>query len=840
MTIKYPASEIEAKWQKAWSERKTYSVDIEKATKPFYNLMMFPYPSAEGLHVGNMYAFTGTDIYGRFKRMQGFDVFEPIGLDGFGIHSENYAFKVGKHPVEQAKRSEKNFYRQLSLIGCMYDWTRTIETYDPQYYRWTQWLFVEMFRHGLAYRAKAEVNWCPSCKTVLADEQVIEGKCERCGNIVEKRSLEQWFFRITAYAGKLLENIPSLKWSEKVLIAQKNWIGKKEGINITYPVVDEKGTHIGEVSCFTTRPDTNYGATFVVLAPEHPFISTLARVIKKEKADAIGQYITATTKMSPEDRIAQGRKKTGIATGLYCLNQLTGYTMPLYVSDFVVMGVGTGAVVGVPGHDLRDFEFAQVMKIPAVRVVVGPDGDTSEITKPEQVQEDAGTMIHSEFLDGMVIADAITAMMNYLEKKGWGKRVVTYHLRDWLISRQRYWGPPIPMIYCQTCEQKGKGERSDMPGWYTVADKDLPVELPVIDDYKPGDDGIAPLAKHKEFYETLCPGCGGKAVRETDVSDTFLDSSWYFLRYPSVGVNGAPFDKTFTKKWLPVTMYTGGAEHSVLHLMYSRFIWMCLYDWGYFDFSAKGRPALGWEEPFPNFFAHGLVIKDGAKMSKSKGNVVNPDEYIKLYGTDALRMYLMFMGPFSEGGDFRDSGMEGMARWVGRIWRIATSSLEAGTDVVASDIVIKSLHKTIRKVGEDTDKRHYNTAIAATMEFTNLVADEGGSLTIPMLKAFLLILAPYAPHLTEELWSRLGGKFSIHHQPWPTYDPAKLVEETIPVVIQVNGKLRDTLQIDVESASNQEKIEATARSSEKVQKFIKDQTVRKVIFVPARLINFVI
>ena len=525
MTNKYNHNEIEAKWQKAWSEQKTDVIDPTQAKKPFYNLMMFPYPSAEGLHVGNMYAFTGTDIYGRFMRLQGFDVFEPIGLDGFGIHSENYAFKVGKHPVEQAKRSEKNFYRQLSVTGSMYDWSRTVETYDPKYYRWTQWLFVQMFRHGLAYRATAEVNWCPSCKTVLADEQVIEEKCERCGNIVTKRALEQWFFRITAYAGKLLENIPSLKWSNKVLIAQEHWIGKKEGINITYPVFDEKDNAVGEIICFTTRPDTNYGATFVVLAPEHPFISDVKRVLKKEHADAVLRYSEQAKKASSQDRIAQGRKKTGVPTGLYCINQLTGYKMPLYVSDFVVMGVGTGAVVGVPGHDTRDFEFAGVMGIPVKRVVVGSDGDKGEITTIEQVQEESGTMINSDFLDGMPIRDAIGAMMDHLEKKGWGKRITTYHLRDWLISRQRYWGPPIPMIRCTNCEKSGKGERSDMPGWYTVAEDKLPVELPHIEDYKPGDDGVVFLAKHKEFYEILCPGCGGAVTCETDVSDTFLDSS---------------------------------------------------------------------------------------------------------------------------------------------------------------------------------------------------------------------------------------------------------------------------------------------------------------------------
>lgn len=937
----YPHQQIEAKWQKEWSAKGIYTIDVQRATKPFYNLMMFPYPSAEGLHVGNMYAFTGTDIFGRFKRMQGYDVFEPIGLDGFGIHSENYALKVGRHPIEQAKRSQENFYRQLHMIGSMYDWTRTVETYDPSYYKWTQWLFVQMFRHGLAYRATAEVNWCPSCKTVLADEQVIEGKCERCGNIVSKKALEQWFFKITAYAGKLLENISSLKWSEKVLIAQRNWIGKKEGINITYQVVDEKNTTVGEVTCFTTRPDTNYGATFVVLAPEHPFISQIQSALKKNRADAIGRYIEKVKTTSHDDRIAQGRKKTGVDTGLYCVNPLTGYRMPLYIADFVLMDFGTGAVVGVPAHDERDYAFAKEFGLPIRKVVdwnselhvlvakqfvidtfvskitstgsffeertdgyaVVAGADRSEevmkilqssfidskafaqvdgihkglVTKDRIItQKDAcatfisehhnnlksiwpidpdaypfcftgdGVLVNSGNLDGKTSTEAIGAMMDYLEKKGWGKRETTYHLRDWLISRQRYWGPPIPMIRCKTCETNGKGERADMPGWYTVPEKQLPVELPNIPDYKPGDDGVAPLAKHKEFYETTCPGCGGKAVRETDVSDTFLDSSWYFLRYPSTRAatkDTLPFDPKITKKWLPVSLYTGGAEHSVLHLMYSRFVTMALKDWGYIDF----------EEPFPEFYAHGLVIKDGAKMSKSKGNVVNPDEYIKLYGTDALRMYLMFMGPFSDGGDFRDAAMEGMFRWVGRVWRMATISLEAGTPIAVSDKCIKTLHRLVKKVGEDTEKRHYNTAIAAMMEFTNLVTDEGGTLPIDLLQTFLLVLAPFAPHVTEELWSRCNTSkvhdpesksgqtnWSIHQQHWPSYDKKYLTEDAVMMVVQVNGKLRDSVQIDVESASIQEKVEAISKSSEKVQKYLDGVNVRKIIFVPGRIINFVV
>ncbi len=823
---KVPHAQIEAKWQRYWFETKQDVVDIDNAKKPYFNLMMFPYPSAEGLHVGNMYAFTGSDIFGRFMRMQGNDVFEPIGLDGFGIHSENFALKIGRHPKEHAVISEKNFYKQLHTIGAMFDWSRTVETYNPNYYLWTQWLFTKMFEHGLAYRGKAPVTWCGSCKTVLSDEQCIDDACERCGNKVENKSLEQWFFRITAYAVKLLENSFGLDWSEKVRVAQQNWIGKKEGINLRYDVVDEQGKKVNEVTCFTTRPDTNFGATFVVIAPEHPLLAEIINLVPEEKKADISRYIQQAKTKTKEERIVEGREKSGVFTGLYCLNHLTKYKMPLYVSDFVVMSVGTGVVVGVPGHDKRDFEFAKKFKLSIKRVVVAKDGDKSEVTKLEQVQEEEGIMINSGFLDGLDIHAATQKIMDYFEEKGWGKKTVTYHLRDWLISRQRYWGPPIPLVYCQACKKLGKGERKEMPGWWSVPENDLPVLLPHIQDYKPGDDGVAPLAKHQEFYETKCPGCGAQAVRETDVSDTFLDSSWYFLRYPFVNRDGSlPWDPEIMKKWLPVHMYTGGAEHSVLHLMYSRFVCMALHDWGYLNF----------EEPFAKFFAHGLVIKDGAKMSKSKGNVVNPDEYIRLYGADALRLYLMFMGPFSEGGDFRDASMEGMARWVGRIWRMVQNH----TDKKQPEVE-KTLHRLVKKVTEDLEKRRYNTAIAAMMEFTNLVADKGGKLSGEDLATFLKLLAPLAPFLTEELWERSGGKFSIHQQLWPSFDASMLTEDTVQIIVQVNGKLRDTLAVQIQKSKDQKEIEKLAQASPKVSKYLFGQTIKKVIFVPGKLMNFVI
>jgi len=845
-TDRFDHAAAERKWQKVWDETHLNVVDLERSNNPFYNLMMFPYPSAEGLHIGNMYAFTGSDIYGRFKRMRGYDVFEPIGLDGFGIHSENFSLKIGRHPMDHAWITQEHFYDQLHQIGAMFDFTRTLNTYDSEYYHWTQWLFVKLFKAGLAYRAKALVNFCPSCKTVLADEQVLPGGgegscgvCERCGNEVEKRALEQWFFRITAYAEKLLENIPKLHWPEKVKGAQTNWIGKKTGISITYPVVTGDGSRVGEVTCFTTRPDTNFGATFVVVAPEHQMVHSILEMshISADVKKKIQAYVAQSKATTSQERSADVKKKTGVCTGLYCLNQLNTYKMPLYISDFVISGFGTGAVVGVPGHDVRDFQFAKAYGLPVNRVVVGGDGDTSPIIKEEQVQEDEGVMVNSGFLDGLDIHAATEKMMGYLESKGWGKRVVMYHLRDWLISRQRYWGPPIPMIFCQHCACAGKGEQSGMLGWYSVPEEQLPVLLPRIDDYKPSSDGVAPLSKHKEFFDTVCPCCQNPAVRETDVSDTFLDSSWYFLRYPSLLTASAdqkPFDPVITKKWLPVHMYTGGAEHSVLHLLYSRYITMVLRELGYVSF----------DEPFAQFFAHGLIIKEGAKMSKSKGNVVNPDEYIATYGADAIRLYLMFIGPFSMGGDFRDTGMEGMSRWVGRVWRVILHSLEHTGPT--EERVRLMLEKTIAKVTDDMEKRRYNTAIATLMELVNTIMEEGGVLGQPELKKMILLLAPFAPFMTEEAWNRVNGREiytdsgdSVHRQSWPPYDPKILSTEDVTIIIQINGKVRDTMIIPSADADNRQLIEEKSRVSGKIRSYL-TAPVKKVIFVPKKLINFVV
>lgn len=847
--VRLHPAEYESKWQKKWEEAKTFSPDLKNAKKPYYNLMMFPYPSAEGLHVGNMYAFTGVDVHGRFKRMQGYDVFEPIGLDGFGIHSENYALKVNKHPKEQAKVSEANFYRQLRAIGNGFDWEHHVETYDPNYYKWTQWIFIQMFKHGLAYRSKAEVNWCPGCKTVLADEQVIDGKCERTGDIVIKKDLEQWFFRITEYVEELLQNTykSSFNWPNKVKIGQQKWIGKKEGINITYKVEGSDKT----VTVWTSRPDTNFGATFIVISPEHPDIMTLTQEAQKSSVE---NYIKESQSKSKEERLADGRKKTGAFTGSYAINALNGYKMPIWVSDFVLMDVGTGAVVGVPGHDLRDFEFASAFKIPIVRVVVGTDGDTSEITDPSQVQELSGKMINSQFLDGLDIHTATQKMLDHMEAKGWGKRETHYHLRNWLISRQRYWGAPIPMIYCATCAVQNKSwfdtdsnsnvskeRRQEMKGWFPVEDKDLPVLLPDVENWRPTATSRGPLAGVPSFYETKCPNCGGKAERETDVCDTFLDSSWYFLRYPSTESSNEVFDKEIIKKWLPVTSYIGGAEHTVLHLLYARFVWMALKDWGYIDLeNEKETDFYNPREPFQRFFAHGLIIKDGAKMSKSKGNVVVPDQYIGLYGADTLRTYLMFLGPFEGGGDFRDTGIAGMYKWLSRVNRLVH---DVKKDAKTSDAAARILAKTIKGVTDGMERLLYNTAIARMMECTNWWMEHESEVSVDFVEAFLKLLAPFAPFMTEELFQKLKGSseyHSIHHEAWPIFDASLLHEDTITVVFQINGKLRDSAQILVKDASDKALLEKIARESKTMQKWIEGKEIKKVIVVPGKLVNFVI
>ncbi|WP_396221863.1 leucine--tRNA ligase [Gemmatimonas sp.] len=801
----YSPALVEPKWRARWAERGTNEAALDTAARPFYALMMFPYPSAEGLHVGNLFAFTGSDISARYHRLLGHDVFQPLGYDAFGIHSENYALKVGAHPMELTPKNVANFQRQLERAGLMVDWRQRVDTSRPDYYKWTQWVFLQLYKQGLAYKKAAAVNWCPTDMTVLANEQVEGGLCERCGTAVEQRFLEQWFFRISAYAERLLNNLEWLDWSPITKSAQKNWIGRSEGAELSFRV----GGHEDRVTVFTTRPDTIFGATYLVLAPEHPLVATLTTDAQR---DAVRGYQDATTK---QDLIARksSKDKTGVFTGAYAVNPATGANIPIWIADYVLMQYGTGAIMAVPGHDERDFEFAQRFELPIVRVVAGPDdaADTP-LGDAAYTDDEHGRLVNSGAFDGQLVADAKLSVTEWLTAGGHGSKVVNFRLHDWCISRQRYWGPPIPIIYCDAC------------GTVPVPESQLPVELPFIPDFKPDDSGVSPLARYEDWYRVPCPTCGAPARRETDVSDTFLDSAWYFLRYPSATRSDVAFDAERTTRWLPVDSYIGGNEHAVLHLLYSRFVTMVMKDAGHIDF----------EEPFTRFRAHGMIIREGAKMSKSKGNVINPDVYMEEWGADAFRMYLMFLGPYEEGGDFRDQGISGVRRFLDRLW---ASVRDASTTGAPDANVVRQLHRTIKKVGEDTASLSYNTAIAAMMECLNHVRSGDRPVHREEVLPLVQLVSAYAPHFAEECWELLGHTGSVFDAGWPTFDPSMLVDNEVDLVVQVNGKVRGKLRVAVDVT--QEAAMAAAMADAGIAKFAVGE-IKKVIFVPKRLLNIVV
>jgi len=820
----YDPAAIERKWQERWEVRGTNHTDLVAGVRPFYALMMFPYPSAEGLHVGNLFAFTGNDIYGRFQRLQGHTVFEPLGYDAFGIHSENFALKVGTHPADLIPRNIDNFRRQLKRSGLMVDWRHELSTTDPEYYRWTQWLFLQLYERGLAYKKRAAVNWCPNDKTVLANEQVINGECERCGAKVEQRFLEQWFFRITDYAGRLLANLEHLDWSESTKQAQRNWIGRSDGAEITFRIQDleeltgaatiasgltgEFTAESTDIAVFTTRPDTIFGATYLVLAPEHPLVDSFTT---DEYRDEVAAYKRRSAK---QDLVARkvSKEKTGVFTGSFAINPATQAPIPIWIADYVLMEYGTGAIMAVPGHDERDFEFANACNLPIVRVVA-PHGshDTRPPSAPFTDTDDV-RLVNSGRFTGLGIGEGKQRIIEWLAEQGHARGVVNYRLHDWCISRQRYWGPPIPIIYCEKC------------GTVPVPEQDLPVVLPYVEDFKPDDTGISPLARVESWYRVACPSCGGQARRETDVSDTFLDSAWYFLRYPSTEFDEVPFDTELTKKWLPVTSYIGGNEHAVLHLLYSRFVTMVLHDAKQIDF----------EEPFTRFRAHGMIVRDGAKMSKSRGNVVNPDEYIERWGADTFRTYLMFLGPYEEGGDFRDQSIAGVRRFLDRIW----SSIERATEVGAPDPqVMRKLHQTIKKVSDDLPVLSYNTAIAAMMEYLNVVRRSERQAHRAELEPLVQLVSPFAPHVAEELWERFGHTESIFDAGWPEFDASLAAEELATLAVQVSGKTRGTIQVPV--GATQDVVVDAAMADAGIAKFVTGPP-KKIVFVPGRLLNLVV
>ena len=831
MANRYQPQEFEKKWVEEWEKTGVYKVhkvikSIKSESKKQYVLAMFPYPSGAGLHVGHVRNYTGTDVVARYFRMNGHSVLHPMGWDAFGLPAENAAVKAKKNPMDMVPEHIATFKKQMKSLGFSYDWDREFTTTDPNYYKWTQWLFIQFYKMGLLYKKNAPINYCPKCKTGLAEEEVLaDGTHERCGNKIEKRDLPQWVFKITKYADRLLSDLEGLDWPKGILEMQRNWIGKKEGININYKVKDSSEV----ITCFTTRPDTNFGATFIVLAPEHEFVRKIlnqkSQITNKSK---IQKYIEEATSKTEMERGAEGKKKTGVFTGFYAINNLNGKEIPIWISDFVLSGFGTGAVVGVPGHDLRDFEFAKEFGIDIIRVVVGKDGDKSGITKKEQVQEEGGVMINSEFLDGLDIHVATKKIMDYFEEKGWGKRVTTYHLRDWIFSRQRYWGEPIPMVNCEKC------------GWQPLPETELPLKLPYVKSYEPTESGESPLSVISEFVNTKCPKCGGKAQRETDTMPNWAGSCWYFIRFSQMkneklkmkNLEEEWLNLTKNNKLLPVDWYLGGAEHAVLHLLYSRFWVKALYDLKLLDF----------KEPFLRLRNQGMILaEDHRKMSKSLGNVINPDDVVKEFGADALRIYEMFMAPFNQEISWATKSLQGSYRFMKRVWDLFQNYVGNKNFCSLQDenkqLVIK-LQKTIRKVTSDISEVKFNTSIAIMMEFLNDYEKNPQGLSKENAKKFLQILSPFAPFMTEEIWRNVfGEKESIHISSWPTVF-GEIIEEEIILPVQVNGKLRATIKLLNNNLSETD-VANRLLKDEKIKKYITGKP-KKIIYIPGKIINFII
>jgi leucyl-tRNA synthetase len=815
MPGKYDPQEIEKKWQQKWAEDRLYEVGEDDPRPKWYALTMFPYTSGD-LHIGHWYPMAPSDVHARYKRMNGYNVLQPMGFDAFGLPAENAAIRRGIHPFTWTMQNIDNMRRQLKSIGATYDWSREVITCLPDYYKWTQWFFLKLYEKDLAYRAKAPVNWCPNCQTVLANEQVVgEGVCERCGTPVIRRDLEQWFFRITSYADELLD-FDGIDWPERIKIMQRNWVGKSQGTEISFGL-DHPGVKEKEIRVFTTRPDTTFGVTFMVLAPEHPLVEKLTSPDKKAEVEA---YIARSRRLSEIERLSTEKEKDGVFTGAYCINRLNGDRVPIWIADYVLLSYGTGAVMAVPAHDERDFAFAKKYDLP-IPVVIAPPGWKGKALKEAYIEP--GTMVNSGQFDGLPSEEGIDAVSLFLEEQGWGKRTVSYRLRDWLISRQRYWGAPIPIVYCEKC------------GTVAVPEEDLPVLLPEDAEFKPT--GESPLKYNEKFVNTTCPRCSSPAKRETDTMDSFMCSSWYFLRYVSPDYEAAAFDSEKVKYWLPVDLYTGGAEHAVMHLLYVRFFTKAIRDMGLIDFG----------EPFLKLFNQGHIIAGKQKMSKSRGNVVTPDEYVSELGADVVRVYLMFIGPWEQGGEWDDSGISGISRWLNRVWNLVLDGYKqkSGGDRKQAEVeLVRVTHQTIRKVTEDIERIHFNTMIAALMEYSNYLGKvkEAGTVSpsawAESIRTILLLLAPSAPHITEELWQKIGYDHSIHNQGWPQWDEALTREEEITLVVQVNGKLRDRVTVPI--SISEDEARKLAAEQPKVQSYLEGREVVRVIYIPGRLVNIVV
>lgn len=821
MLDRYDFSSIEKKWQKKWEEEDAFKVTEDESKEKYYVLEMFPYPSGK-LHMGHVRNYSIGDVLARFKRMKGFNVLHPMGWDSFGLPAENAAIKHDVEPSVWTWENISEMRKQLKELGLSYDWDREVATCHPDYYKWMQWIFIQFYKKGLAYKKENPVNWCPSCQTVLANEQVVDGKCERCGTVVGKKELSQWYFKITDYAERLLDNLDKLPgWPNKVKLMQKNWIGKSMGAEVTFEIEGfDKGMDI-----FTTRPDTLYGVTYMVMAPEHPYLKEL--VAGSEYEEPVAAYVDKVQHMSDIERTSTANEKTGQFTGRYAINPLNGKRVPIFISDYVLMDYGTGAIMAVPAHDQRDFDFAKKFDLDIIPVVESEDPDIDVYDLKEAFAAE-GRMINSDMFDGMNNKEAIVKITDYLEEKGIGKKSINYKLRDWLISRQRYWGTPIPMIYCEDC------------GWVPEKEENLPVMLPT--DVEFTGKGESPLATSKTFRDTVCPVCGKPARRELDTMDTFLDSSWYFLRYCDARNEEKPFDKDKIKYWMNVDQYIGGVEHAILHLMYARFFQMALYDLG----------LVTTEEPFKNLLTQGMVIKDGAKMSKSLGNVVSPAEIIEKYGADTARLFILFAAPPERELDWSDQGVEGSFRFINRVYRIVYEfSQKYGNTPESYKVENESdksmaywMNYAIKKVSDDIGERfNFNTAISTIMEMVNEMyrykeGDVNEGLYGAAIKNLVIMMAPFTPHVAEEMWEHLGFEGSVHDQKWPEYDEEALVKDTIEIVVQMNGRIKEKLNIA--GGLSREEIEKTAMEDEKVKELIKDKNVVKVIAVPDKLINIVV
>jgi len=793
--------DIEQKWQKEWEKLGLNEAkDFDKKKKQ-YILVEFPYPSGDGLHVGHVRSYTALDAISRKKRMEGFNVLYPIGWDAFGLPTENYAIKTGVHPIEVTKKNTAIFKKQLKNLGLSFDWSREINTTNPKYYKWTQWIFLQFFKKGLAYQAEMPINWCPKCKIGLANEEAVGGKCDRCGAETEKRNKKQWLLKITAYADRLLKDLEKVDYSEKIKTQQINWIGRSEGTTIEFQIPNSKFL----IPVFTTRIDTIFGVTALVLAPEHELVEKITTPEQKKQVD---DYILASKKKSELERMDFEKEKTGVFIGAYAINPLNNEKVPVWISDYVIATYGGGAVMFVPAHDQRDYEFAKKYGIEIREVISG-----GNISKEAFI--DYGKLINSGEFDGLSSEEAIKKITQWLEKNKLGKKAINYHLRDWVFSRQHYWGEPIPIVHCEKC------------GVVPVEEKDLPVELPFVKDYKPTDIGESPLAAIKEWVNVKCPKCGGPARRETDTMPNWAGSNWYFVRYCDPRNNKQLAEMKKLKYWMPVDLYNGGMEHTNLHLLYSRFVYKFLYD-------IKVVPQ---SEPYKIRRSHGIVLaSDGRKMSKSFGNVINPDEIIKKYGADTMRLYEMFMGPYEEAINWSTESLEGCYRFLRRVWVLYSDKKKFAKSTIKD--LIQKINYTIKKIGDDLENMKFNTAVSTMMEFTNAWSEKENILSQKDSESFLKVLAPFCPHISEELWSKLGHKSSIFQEKWPDYDEKLVKKETIEMVIQINGKVRD--RIEVKSDISKEEAEKLALNSEKIKVWLEGKKPKVIIFVKGKLINIVI